>query len=74
VILLSALIGLGCLLGGVWLLRSLRWEIVDDDQVNDRIGHGVKRVPGWLRGWIKPRAPLLTYRRDERGRFRRYRR
>jgi hypothetical protein len=74
VTLLSAVLGAGCLVGGLWLLRTLRWEVVDDDQLSERIGHGSALRPGWLTDWIKPKTPMLTYRRDERGRFRRYRR
>ena len=69
---LTAAIGIACLFGVVWMLRSLRWEVVDDDQLHDRIGRG--RGGTWFTAWFRPRSQMLTYRRDERGRFRRYRR
>lgn len=71
--LLGAAVGLGCLVAAVRLWRALKWEVVDDDQLHDRIAAG--RSPGGnrLKAWLKPRTRLLTYRRDRRGRFRRYR-
>ena len=71
-VVLAAAIGIACLLGVVWMLRTLRWEVVEDDQLHDRIGRG--RGGHWFTAWFRPRSPMLTYRRDERGRFRRYRR
>ena len=53
-----------------WLARS--WEVLDDDQLAERLAPQSAQ-PVWLRllgrfGW-GPRR--LTYRRDKRGRFRR---
>lgn len=71
-------IALGLLLwaGGRWLARS--WEVLDDDQLADKLtGQGTPESPGlWLlvRGWLAGGPRRLTYRRDARGRFRRFRR
>ena len=73
-ILLSATVGIGCLLTGIWLWRALNWEVVDDDDLHERISPGAWSRRKWLRGLLKSKPPLLTYRRDRRGRFRRYRR
>jgi hypothetical protein len=67
-------IGIASLAALAWLWRALKWEVVDDDQLHYRIARGRLPRRGWLKGWIKPKNPLLTYRRDEQGRFRRYRR
>ena len=58
-----------------WLGRS--WEVLDDDQLSDKLaGPGQHSPAAWLglRGWFKRKPDRLTYRRDERGRFRRVRR
>jgi hypothetical protein len=57
-------------LAGRWLARS--WEVVDDDDIRQHTGTSTF----WFHalGWLKPKGWLLTYRRDERGRFRRHRR
>jgi hypothetical protein len=73
-ILLSATVGIGCLLTGIWLWRALKWEVVDDDELHERISPDGWSRRKWLGSWFKPKPPLLTYRRDRRGRFRRYRR
>jgi hypothetical protein len=65
--------GAGALLLGARLLRSIEWEVIDDDELHERISAG-GRAAGWLRRWTKPRPRMLTYRRDRLGRFRRYRR
>jgi len=55
-----------------WLGRS--WEVLDDDQLSDRLAGSEHNSPaGWLglRGWFTRMPRRLTYRRDERGRFRR---
>ena len=55
-----------------WLGRS--WEVLDDDQLSDRlVGTAQHSSADWLglRGWFKRKPRRLTYRRDERGRFRR---
>jgi hypothetical protein len=49
-----------------WLGRS--WEVLDDDQLSDKLA-GPERLG--LRGWFTRKPRRLTYRRDERGRFRR---
>jgi hypothetical protein len=71
-------IALGLLLwaGGRWLARS--WEVIDDDQLAEKLtSQNARESPGlWLlmRGWLAGGPRRLTYRRDERGRFRRIRR
>lgn len=58
-----------------WLGRS--WEVLDDDQLGDKLAGPEQHLPAaWLglRGWFKSKPRRLTYRRDERGRFRRVRR
>lgn len=65
------LIGLACR----WLTQS--WEILDDDTLNDKLGGQVHSASAvWLRllGWLTGGPRRLTYRRDERGRFRKIRR
>lgn len=51
-----------------WLSAS--WQVVSDDELHER------RVAPFLniRGWLGSALPRITYRRDELGRFRRYRR
>jgi hypothetical protein len=70
---LAGLLGLGALAALLWLGRSLSWSTIEDDEP----AAGTPRhrgLPLWLTAWLRPRRDLLTYRRDERGRFRRYRR
>lgn len=57
------------ILAGRWFARS--WEVVDDEAFLDR----ERGAHFWfhIKGWLKPGARQLTYRRDTRGRFRRYR-
>jgi len=55
-----------------WLGRS--WEVLDDDQLNDKLAGPAQHSPArWLglRGWFTHSPRRLTYRRDDRGRFRR---
>ena len=55
-----------------WLGRS--WEVLDDDQLSDKLAGPEPHSPAnWLglRGWFTRKPRRLTYRRDERGRFRR---
>ena len=75
-VLIVLLVGVGivCLAGCAWMLRSLRWEVVEDDDLHDHTGRKRAGALGWLTAWLRPKALLLTYRRDERGRFRRHRR
>lgn len=53
-----------------WLARS--WEVVDDDALRQHTGTSTFWF--YALGWLRPNTPRLTYRRDERGRFRRHRR
>lgn len=58
-----------------WLTRS--WEVLDDDQLSDKLSTRARHSPAdWLRmrGWFTRKPRQLTYRRDERGRFRKVRR
>ena len=59
-----------------WLARS--WEVLDDDQLHERLSapSDAPRPALWfrMRGWFRHRQLQLTYRRDRRGRFRRIRR
>jgi hypothetical protein len=71
---LGIAVGIAALLLGLWLLRTLKWEAIEDDQLEFRLPQGRSRARGWLKGLLVPRHRLLTYRRDRRGRFRRYRR
>ena len=55
-----------------WLGRS--WEVLDDDQLSHKLAGSDRHSPAdWLglRGWFTHMPRRLTYRRDERGRFRR---
>lgn len=63
--------GLLLWLGWTWLARS--WEVLDDDQLSEKLSGGARHSPAaWLRmlGWFSGGTRRLTYRRDERGRFR----
>ena len=54
-----------------WLGRS--WEVLDDDQLSDKLAGSERHSPArWLglHGWFTRKPRRLTYRRDERGRFR----
>ena len=70
----SIAVAVVAVLTGLWLVRSLKWESVDDDQLEYRLSRGRSSGRGWFGGLLAPRHRLLTYRRDRRGRFRRYRR
>lgn len=67
-----------CLLlwaGLLWLAQS--WEVLDDDQLSEKLSGYPQHSAGvWLRmlGWFTRGPRRLTYRRDERGRFRKIRR
>lgn len=53
-----------------WLTTG--WQVVSDDELHEREGFNAAL---WTSlGWLRPGRRQLTYRRDERGRFRRYRR
>lgn len=71
---LAVVILLGIVAAVVWLLRTLKWEVVDDDELQYRTARGRGSGWSWAKAWLKPGRPLLTYRRDRRGRFRRHRR
>lgn len=75
-ILVAIVLGVALWAAGRWLARS--WEVLDDDQLADKLaGQGAPQSPGlWLlmRGWLTGGPRKLTYRRDRRGRFRRIRR
>ena len=71
----AIMLGLLLWAAGRWLASS--WEVLDDDQLAERLtGKGATHSPMWLRvrGWLAGGPRRLTYRRDERGRFRRVRR
>lgn len=55
---------------GTWVSKS--WTVLEDDEAIERKGD----VSLWhrLSGWAGRGPRRLTYRRDERGRFRRHRR
>ena len=64
-------------LASLWLTRS--WEVLDDDQLSEKLSgpsHPQHSPAVWMRmlGWFRRGPRRLTYRRDERGRFRRIRR
>lgn len=68
-------VGLLVWLGSLWLARS--WEVLDDDQLSEKLAdHPDHPSTAWLRmlGWFSRGPRRLTYRRDERGRFRKVRR
>lgn len=70
-----ALVVIACTVAAfAWLFRTLKWEVVEDDEFRYRAAQS--RAPGWawLSAWLTPRPRQLTYRRDHRGRFRRHRR
>lgn len=67
-------VGIAAFLLGLWLVRTLRWESVEDDQFEYRVPGGRSSGRGWFKALLVPKRRLLTYRRDRRGRFRRYRR
>ena len=59
----------------LWVARS--WEVLDDDQLSEKLSsHPHQSQTVWLRmiGWFRGGPRRLTYRRDERGRFRKVRR
>ena len=70
-------IGLGLLLwlASRWLARS--WEVLDDDQLSEKLSDRTRHSSAfWLlmESWFGRGPRRLTYRRDEKGRFRRIRR
>ena len=74
--LVAIAVGLLLWAGGRWLAHS--WEVLDDDQVAEKLApQGSPHSSTlWLRlsGWLTGGPRRLTYRRDKRGRFRRIRR
>jgi hypothetical protein len=71
---LGCILVLGTMVALAWLLRNISWEVLDDDQLD--YGMPTQRVNAFAfaRNWLKARPKMLTYRRDNRGRFRRHRR
>ena len=75
---LFAAVAIGAIVALTWLGRGLRWETIEDDQLDyeGRRRGASAAFRAWLRrhAWFGSKRRLLTYRRDDRGRFRRYRR
>lgn len=71
-----AVIGVGSLLWLAWRWLARSWEVLDDDQLSEKLADATHSPVAWLRmrGWFTRKPRQLTYRRDERGRFRRVRR
>jgi hypothetical protein len=70
-------VGVSLLLWLAWRWLAGGWEVLDDDQLSERLASPEARSPAaWLGmlGWFRRGPRRLTYRRDERGRFRRIRR
>ena len=66
-------VGVGLLLWLAWLWLARSWEVLDDDQLSEKLSSPAKQSSAhWLRmlGWFRRGPRRLTYRRDERGRFR----
>ena len=66
-------IGAGLLLWLAWLWLARSWEVLDDDQLSEKLaGPAPHASPVWRRvqGWFTRKQRLLTYRRDKLGRFR----
>jgi hypothetical protein len=79
ILLLVTAVATGLLLWLAWRWLAKSWEVLDDDQLSDRLsGQTQDQAPAssWLRfrGWFTSGPRRLTYRRDERGRFRKIRR
>jgi hypothetical protein len=70
--------GMGLVLAFAWLWLARSWEMLDDDQLHERLSAlpDAPRPALWfrMRRWFRHRPLQLTYRRDRRGRFRRIRR
>jgi hypothetical protein len=66
-------IGLVLLLWLSWRWLTKSWEVLDDDQLHEKLsGPESDSSAAWMRlfGWFRRGPRRLTYRRDERGRFR----
>ncbi len=66
-------LGFGLLLWLASLWLSLSWEVLDDDQLSEKLSDPTQHSQAvWLRiaSWFRRGPRRLTYRRDERGRFR----
>jgi len=73
--LVAAAVVLPLWLASRWLAGS--WEVLDDDELSYKLSSRTQHSPAeWLRlrGWFARKPRQLTYRRDERGRFRRVKR
>ena len=68
-----AAIAVGFLLWLAWRWLARSWEVLDDDRLSEKLADAGHSPVSWLRmrGWFKRKPRQLTYRRDERGRFRR---
>jgi hypothetical protein len=53
-----------------WFTAS--WRVLDDYELQEV--KGLAAVMMRVRGWLRPGPRQLTYRRDQRGRFRRHKR
>ncbi len=64
-------VGVAVLLWLAWRWLTQSWEVLDDDQLSERLTEHSPAV--WMRmlGWFRRGPRRLTYRRDKRGRFRR---
>jgi hypothetical protein len=66
-------VGVALLLWFGWRWLTQSWEVLDDDQLSEKLADRSEQPPGlWLRmlGWFERGPRRLTYRRDKRGRFR----
>ena len=70
-------VGVFALLWLAWRWLTQSWEVLDDDQLSDKLAGPAEQPAGFrlrMLGWLTRGPRRLTYRRDERGRFRRIRR
>lgn len=73
-----AILALGSFVWGSWLWLARSWEELDEDQFHAKLSEtgSARSSDLWsrMRFWFRPKHRQLTYRRDERGRFRHHRR
>jgi hypothetical protein len=80
VLVLSLILATFMFAGLAWLVHSLCSEVVEEDdmpqQLSSKSDSWVSAIHAFpvLRFWLIKKRPLLFYRRDRRGRFRRIRR